>query len=659
VAASLYLLSFLFLFNGFRRALGDLRVALVCATIPLSLFVVAATEGLSVFHQLARGPVTIGWVAFAVATFLWMQKQRGDALYKSPGAWEHVRLLAKEDQVALACVGIGVGLVACAAIFSAPNTWDAMEYHMPRVFEWITNRGVQLYPTPDRQQLSMPALAEYTILHLQLLAGSDRLANLVQWFAYAGSIVAVTLIVRELGGSRRAQVLAAVFGATIQTGVLGASGTKNDYVLAYWVAVTAYFLLRWRERQDWNETLAIACSLALAVFSKGTAYIYLPPVMLVCFLMWDRKAQGQFLLRLPLLAVLCVAVNGPLWVRCYEFSGSPLGLPYFDGAGPEMGRMYGNQYITPVRSLANVVRNLALHVATPSRKLNGLMLRGFSATVRALGVDPNDYHQMVRSQDGDAAPFDIQWNPLNEVQAGNPLHFFLMLAAGALLIAYAKRFGKRVWLFGAGVVASFVMYATVLRWSPWNARYQLTVFVLGAAFSALVMERVLSRRAVTVVAFAVLVLSLPFAVFTLSRPLVPKGKIKSLLSQSRDETYFNDYHHQFAADWIRAAKATQAKSCRTIGIDARENRYEYPMMALISEDGVPRKIRYVDVGNSTVKYQPADAEPPCVVVCLGCTGIAAKSEMYGPQFQMAETFGNVVVFSEPVAGNNGAAISGK
>ena len=55
--------------------------------------------------------------------------------------------------------------------------------------EWIQRGSIDFYPTAIERQNYQPPLAEFAILHLQLLSGSDRFANLVQWFSFVVSIV--------------------------------------------------------------------------------------------------------------------------------------------------------------------------------------------------------------------------------------------------------------------------------------------------------------------------------------------------------------------------------------------------------------------------------------------------------------------------------------
>jgi hypothetical protein len=632
-----------FLALGFMRRGSGLRQALIYSSVPVSLFIVFSTEALSVFHALTRAWIALIWFIFAAAAFLFSRAPNANqsAPFEPLKRWHD---LNSTDRWMLASLTLIAGLVGLTALLSAPNTWDAMEYHMPRVVEWISNCGVQLYPTIDHQQLSMPPFSEYAILHLQLLFQSDRLANMVQWLAYVGCMLVASLIAGELGGDRRTQILAAVISGTIETGILGASGTKNDYTLTYWVATSVLLLLQWKRQQGWALTLAIASALSLSVFCKGTGYAFLPPLVVFCFSMWNWQAQKLFLLRLPVLALVCVMVSGPLWARNHEFSGSILGLPYFDGAGPDEGRMYGNRHITPTRSAANVLRNVALNLAVPVGKVNRITAKAFSVAIHALGVDPSDPSQLVLSQAGYLPPFNIDFRPFSETQAGNQLHFILLAAAGILCLWKRKEFKRDTILFAFGIAGSFVLYATLLRWSPWNARYQLPVFVLGAAFSAIVLVRI-TPRWTPAVAACLLLLGLALSVKNSSRPLVDRQY--SVITSPRERTYFFDHHWDSADSFIQAAKAASGKTCDSIGIDANENHFEYPMMALLNRDGHPRTISYVGVHNSTIVYRQHSQPEPCTVVCLNCA-FKAETERYQKEFKSTETFGDILVFSDPV-----------
>lgn len=642
------LLAFAFLVAMFRRKRVQWRESLLFASIPWALFLAFITEALTQFRVLTRTGVAWSWLAFAVLCFAWMWRttrvsESGANIEAddTPLPWF--------DRTVLVFITVILTLIAITALASAPNTWDAMMYHLPRVVEWMNNRGVQFFPTIDRFQLDQPPFAEYAMLHLYLLYRSDRLVALVQWAGYAGCILAASLIAKELGGSRHSQIVAAVFSAIIPTAVLEASGTKTEIVAAYWIALAVNLMLRWRNSPDWLHAFAIGSTLGLAVFTKGTSYVLLPCIILACGVIWDTTARKRFLFYIPVIAMMGVLVCAPLWVRNYQYTGSPLGLPYFDGAGGLQGRMLRATHITPATILANMARNASLHAGVPNDQINAFSTHFFSGFIHTIGVDPNDPGQLSATSFGYTPRFQVRFDPRYEVLTGDSLPLFLLLLAGFLFLIYRKKIGKETGWLGLGLLGAFILYSALLRWSPWNARYMLPIFVLGASLSAVVLVRTMPRWTVTVLVGLALVYALPLALMNQTRPLVTKHYLDgSILTMSRNETYFLDFHQGIAKTYIAAAAAARASDCRTIGLDANHLHFEYPMMALLEHGGIHRQIRYVGVENSSIRYAQPSAPKICMVICLQCLHDSEKIATYSIKLPKVQSFGTVaMLFSRP------------
>jgi hypothetical protein len=129
------------------------------------------------------------------------------------------------------------------ALASPPNTYDSQTYHLPRIEHWARAGSVGFYPTGVHRQITYPPGAEFLLLHLRLLTGSDALFNLLQWSCGLLCLVLVTRIAAQLGVPRRGQLLAALVVASVPMVVLQSSSTQTDLVVALWVACVATLVL--------------------------------------------------------------------------------------------------------------------------------------------------------------------------------------------------------------------------------------------------------------------------------------------------------------------------------------------------------------------------------------------------------------------------------
>jgi hypothetical protein len=282
------------------------RSSLLAAAVTWGLALTAMTEVLSLF-----GLITFEWLLG-----LWM----GVALLSAVIC---VAVSTREKLIALlrfptiprfefgclagvATIAFVVGLVAFVA---PPNNADSMFYHMARVLHWIQNQTVAHYPTNILFQLFHPPWAEFAIMHLQVLSGGDYWANLVQWFSMVGSIIGVSLVARQLGADIHGQVLAVVVVATIPMGILQASSTQNDYVTTFWLVSMMYYLLQFKLQPAWAYVLGASASLALALLTKATAYLYAVPLLVWFTFLAMRNFRWKLWQPLLLSGALVLSVN--------------------------------------------------------------------------------------------------------------------------------------------------------------------------------------------------------------------------------------------------------------------------------------------------------------------------------------------------------------
>jgi hypothetical protein len=142
-----------------------------------------------------------------------------------------------------------------------------------------------------------------------------------------GSLVVVSGIVSLLRGNRLAQILAVAYSVSIPMGVLQATSTQNDYVAGFWAVCLAYLVvLSMRRSLTGWELAALAASVGLGALTKGTSFVYSPPLV-VWFLGHELLARGWRKAMTAALAIAAVAValNLGFWTRNIQVYGGPYG----------------------------------------------------------------------------------------------------------------------------------------------------------------------------------------------------------------------------------------------------------------------------------------------------------------------------------------------
>jgi 4-amino-4-deoxy-L-arabinose transferase-like glycosyltransferase len=561
------------------------------------------------------------------------------------------------DRLLLAGLIAIVLLLAIVAFVAPPDTWDAMQYNMPRVVMWIENHSVRFYPTLDYQQLMMSPWSEYAMTHLTLLLGSDRLVNLVEWFAFLGSIIGVSLIARELGSGLRGQALAAVLCGALPQAILAATSAKPDVAVAFWIVASCFFLLRWKSAPTWTNALLAGASIALATLTKGTAFILLPAVVLAVFWIWPLATRKKFLAHVPAAVLVILALNGPQFYRNVRLSGSPLGFASPDGDADTKGqRHFANGKFGPRDVAGNVLRSLALHFETPNNRINAWTTARFRQLIHLIGVDPDDPAMIEQGNSGESYTFTIPKASRSEVLAGNLFHAMLFLFSVALLVLLRKVPQRDTALLAVGVIAAFVLFCAAVRWQPYNGRFHLAVFMLGCAVIGSVLVSRLPRWTFVAGALALLG-ALPYALSNEMRPLLGIRYFHGLRSDHtpdifaapRERLYFGDQHLYLADSYSAAARAVAASACRNVGLDAFVLHYEYPMLALLHAGVGGPAVRYVGVQNRTAHYARTSAPAPCAMICLGCALVHQKwTEYAGPGIVPLQFDRTVVFLREPI-----------
>ncbi|HOQ98419.1 MAG TPA: glycosyltransferase family 39 protein [Anaerolineae bacterium] len=499
---------------------------------------------------------------------------------------------------------MSIGAIALAtavvALLAPPADWDSMTCHMARVAHWMQNRSVAFYPTSILRQLHQNPWAEYAILHLQILSGSDGYASLVQWFSMIGSLAGVSLIAMELGAGVRAQALAALIAASIPMGVVQSSTTQNDYAVTLWLVCVVYFAAIWKRRPSRVTCAALGCSLGLAILTKATAYVYAFPFVLALFLVGVRRLRWAMWRPIAAIAAFVLLINFGHGLRNYALYANPLG-PGEEGAG----FTYTNELLS-VRGLSsNIIRNTALHVGTPAKGANAVMEKAIVSLHSALGINASD-----RRTTFGGAQFHVPDFSFSAGTAGNPIHLLLVVVA-LLMVAFASAMRKTRGLlaYAMTMVTAFMLFCFILKWQPWGSRLQLPLFVLWSPVIAIALLEAMDHRLVGAIAAVLLLLALRPVVPTAARSLL-RGERLGLASMQQYSAAWPDLMGPYGDAVTFIASLGE---CPRIGLLLEgNNSCEYPFWVLLKARNPTVQIEHVGVTN--VSAALARPIAPCIIV---------------------------------------------
>lgn len=569
LSALLPLVCFLLLLRRDR-----LPESFLVAALATGAFVALGTEALSLFSALEPDLVLLLWSLYAAALLLRRLGLPAGAPAAPRAGWGGLELSL------CALLGAVTGAAGVVALAAAPNNFDSLTYHLPRVMHWIANGSVAHYPTHIDRQLVLAPCSEFFIMHLHLLSGGDRFDNCVQWFAMAGSAVGVSLVARALGGGVATQLTSAAFAVSVPMGLLQASSTQNDYLTGFWAVCLVYFALRSWQAPSFRHSALVGLSLGLAVFTKGTAYLVAAPfALLYLFSLFGRGAR-RGAAHLALAGALFLAVNAGHYGRNLRLYGNPLS----PGTGNDIvSTSYG------ARPLASALaKSVATQLATGVEPLDRALFAATRALHAALGVDP-DAPSLTTASD----PFFLQAR-LHEDVAPNPLHMALMLVCAGLVLALRGRLGQTQLLFTLAAVLSFALLAAAIKWNPFVSRYFLPVFLLSAPFMALTLDAARLSRQAALLAFLLLALSFRVLAQNEMRPLAGSG---SVLATPRKEQYFR-CRPQARPYFEATARMIRSQPLTRVGILDRDgNMWEYLLWIELGAPSSGYRIEHVNVLN--------------------------------------------------------------
>jgi hypothetical protein len=641
--------------SGGAPAILEAGRSFLLASVLWGVAVVALSEVLSAAGLLTRTWLSGGWLLIdlvALAAVI-----RGNRL---SSAIREIRSLSYPSRFlarsAVLAVLIVLSLLLMLAVIALPNTVDSLLYHLSRIAHWLQNGNLRPYPAVYQNQIIMPPWAELAVLQLRSLSGGDRLDNLVQWFALAGTLLIVASLTEILGKGEGRKLLAVAYTISIPMAILQATSTQTDLVTGYWVIALGFWVTVGKQRQlAGYERLAMFATLGLGMLTKITYYVYALPFLVWHFAPLLRPGRLRKLAMDALLALaLSLMLNLGYWTRNVQAFGGPLGPPEFvarmagGGLSPstaastalspatESGRAMGRAASSLVKlsgaAAGLELRMMAWNMAWPIRRLQNLFEPAARSGSLQIAMGQGEYLS------------DSLWN--HEDTAGNPVQFVLACAAIAMLAWPGnRRIKPELAHYGMAVIAGYLLLPLIVgnASSLYGVRFQLPFFIGMAPVFAEGIGRWASPRLMAGLALGMVLIGLPWVFFNNTRPMISRRpfvtRIDSVLAAPQDEIMFAMLPGLRSPYEAAAADFTQL-GCQRLGlrIDSHDPEYLFWWLLAAPESGV----RIEDIAPLDALRRFIDPDfRPCAIICTIC---GDRQELEG--LQLLSSHGNVQLYGE-------------
>lgn len=570
----------------------SLRLAFIKNSILIGILTICITEILSFYNLLTLKNLVFFWLGITIINgllLIFLLKSKiidfnnlDKLLYKKYSSL----LNKKSDRLSFFVIILVLAITSITAIVSAPNNWDSMTYHLPKVMHWIQNQSVYPYPTNNLRQISFSPGASYLTLQFIFLSGNDYFANCPQWIAFLGSIICISVIVRTLMGEKY-QWIGAFLTACLPMAIMQSTTTQSDLITAFWILCYTYFIFK--DRQYLVTDVAWGSSaFGLAILTKPTALIYGIPLSIFFFIQFI--SHGIWKQKLSLIGIFLGCsfwLSFPHFLRNKAIFNSYLGIDtdtkattfgLFQSLSSFLKNILINLPLNPLRSLIYWIHQnlLLLKIDDPTINLGG----------RSIMNEGNLFKYLVPHEDF----------------LGSPIYLLLFIFGSiaifkkAVLLSDDKIFEveKQKILYLASlaiiVILNFLLFSTLLKWAVFHNRLLLTIFLLSIPISVFFIKFILPQNlqkiilsiiAITAIFYSLTPIRHPLIALPIFSPQQQQEQSPSILTLSRSDIYFSGSRKELKEPYQEIVNLILNSHCRYIGLAFQEDTWEYPLWALL------------------------------------------------------------------------------
>ena len=608
-----------------EKEMGD---ALAKAILAFELLLLIITNILSVFAAINSYTIFFSWllVLFAVMVLYGKKKGSQEKISNRDQRDRSLNSLFLHNKLCLIMLLILIILsliLLIGALFTVPYNYDSMSYHLARIGYWMDHGSVAHYVSNIDRQIYSPVLAEYNLLHMMLLSGSDTFVNLLQYLSMFAAAFFIYQSTRRLGTDRTFSLFGVFVFMLMPLTISQSITTQNDLFVVVFFAIFVYELIavvKWDtlilDKEQRKVIILLSLTVAFAYLAKtsvcASMLMFMPWLLIVRLC---KKDKFTSLAKSVGMAVLGIGLPiSETLVRTYLSSGSFM----TDTAGGNI--MVATKNVSYI--LVNILKNYSLlitqHICRP---LNGFVYRIAIHTGQRLGVEVNNEAIAFHG-------FDF----LHHMNMGEDMYshdktpsafaaYLAFLGGILLLVLLFKLFLKRKtiekdikkqWSLSLGFAISawlsFGFIMALLRWQPWGTRLMYPALAVTVVMSANLLWIFLKDAKKGIqggILLLFMCLCVALAVPSLTYNMVQAENYLKNGCKNRISYYFVYNHRQTSYEVL--IERAKAEGVADIGLLISGDGYDYPLWLMFHEAYPQGKLRHIINEDKDFAGDPPDA----------------------------------------------------
>lgn len=611
------------LYKYFKCKTKETAEAAARTILMFELLLLGINNLLSVFHALNRYTVLFSWLlVFFIAMVLYGKNLE-------PG---QTRAQKKEEDGAdsfsrpLRITMLGILFILSAvlligAIFTVPYNYDSMSYHLARVGYWMDHQSVAHYICNIDRQIYSPVLAEYNLLHIMLLGGSDTFVNFLQYMSMFAAAYFIYQSAGRLGTNRTFSLFGAFVFMMMPLTISQSITTQNDLFVTVFFAIFIYKLvevIKWDkiipDRQQVITIIMLGLTVAFSYLAKTSvcaSMLFFMPWLLIVRL--KKKDKPVKLLGSVGIAAVSIALPvSETWIRTYLSSGS---LMTDTASGDIMVATKNVSYI-----VVNILKNFSLLITQNFyRGLNGFVYRIAIGTGQLLGVEVNNEAIAFHGFDF-LRHMNMGEDMYSHDKTPSAFAAYLAVLGGVLLVVLLVRLVikreklekeiKGQWSLSLGFALSawlsFGFIMALLRWQPWGTRLMYPALAITVIMSANMLwlflgklkKGIQSALLVLLIALCTL-LAVPSVTYNMSQA----GNFLKNGCEDRLSYYFA--YNQRRASYEELLAHAREEGVTDIGLIISGDGYDYPLWLMFHDEYPEGKLRHIIAESGEVQNRDA------------------------------------------------------